>query len=57
MTVYLKSVGGEQIPLMVRMVVQRARLNWLPALSFVPEALDPPNGCCLTTAPLGLSLM
>ena len=26
-------------------------------LSLVPEALDPPKGCCPTTAPVGLSLM
>lgn len=29
----------------------------LPALSLVPEALAPPNGCCPTTAPVLLQLM
>ena len=28
-----------------------------PALSLVPLARAPPNGCCPTTAPVGLSLM
>ena len=31
------------------------RLNTEPALSFVPEALAPPKGCCPTIAPVGLS--
>ena len=26
-------------------------------LSFVPEPLAPPKGCCPTTAPVGLSLI
>ena len=29
----------------------------LPALSLVPDLRAPPNGCCPTTAPVGLSLM
>ena len=33
------------------------RFNSDPALSFVPDALLPPNGCCPTTAPVGLSLI
>jgi hypothetical protein len=36
---------------------QRKRFNDEPALSFVPEARPPPNGCCPTTAPVGLSLI
>jgi hypothetical protein len=36
---------------------QRNKFNGEPALSFVPEALAPPNGCCPTTAPVGLSLI
>ena len=36
--------------------VQRNKFQALPALSFVPEARAPPNGCWPTTAPVGLSL-
>ena len=42
---------------MVRGVTQRIRLIIDPALSLVPDPLEPPNGCCPTTAPVGLSLM
>ena len=35
---------------------QRSKLYELPALSLVPEARAPPNGCWPTTAPVGLSL-
>ena len=42
---------------MVRVEVQRIRLNTEPALSLVPEAREPPKGCWPTTAPVGLSLM
>ena len=42
---------------MVRWLVQRRRLSTEPALSFVPEAREPPKGCWPTTAPVGLSLM
>ena len=39
---------------MVRGLIQRMRLSELPALSFVPEARAPPNGCWPTTAPVRL---
>ena len=54
---YLKSRGGLNVSLMERALTQRTRLSFEPALSFVPEARAPPNGCCPTTAPVGLSLM
>lgn len=54
---YLKSVGGRKFSLMARGEVQRMRFHREPALSFVPEARLPPNGCWPTTAPVGLSLM
>lgn len=54
---YLKSVDGIRVSLMVRGLTQRMRLRKLPALSFVPEALDPPKGCCPTIAPVGLSFI
>jgi hypothetical protein len=40
-----------------RVLTQRSRFSFEPALSFVPEARAPPNGCWPTTAPVGLSLM
>jgi hypothetical protein len=40
-----------------RALIQRTRLSLEPALSFVPDARAPPNGCWPTTAPVGLSLM
>ena len=54
---YLKSVGVRKFSLMVLGETQRSRFQTEPALSFVPEARAPPNGCCPTTAPVGLSLM
>ncbi|SKZ41302.1 Uncharacterised protein [Mycobacteroides abscessus subsp. abscessus] len=42
---------------MVRVDVQRIRFAFEPALSLVPDARAPPNGCWPTTAPVGLSLM
>ena len=33
------------------------KMRWLPALSLVPDALAPPNGCCPTIAPVGLSFI
>ena len=36
--------------------VQRSRFIHEPALSLVPLAREPPNGCWPTTAPVGLSL-
>ena len=53
---YLWSVGGTKVSLMVRGETQRIRLNTDPALSLVPLARAPPNGCWPTTAPVGLSL-
>ena len=48
--------GGTDVSLTVRGDDQRMRLFDQPALSFVPDARPPPNGCCATTAPVGLSL-
>lgn len=42
---YLKSFGGTRFSLMDRGDVQRIMLWKPPALSLVPEALPPPNGC------------
>ena len=42
--------------MIVRGETQRMRFHIEPALSFVPDARAPPNGCCPTTAPVGLSL-
>ena len=41
---------------MDRVLVHRSRFCIEPALSLVPEARPPPNGCWPTTAPVGLSL-
>jgi hypothetical protein len=40
---------------MARGFAHLKRLSCEPALSFVPEAAAPPNGCWPTTAPVGLS--
>ena len=53
---------GKHLPhllfsLIVLVETQRMRLKIEPALSLVPDALAPPNGCCPTTAPDGLSLI
>ena len=53
---YRWSVGGCRFSLSVRGAVQRSRFSGEPALSWVPEARAPPNGCWPTTAPVGLSL-
>jgi len=42
---------------MLRGETQRSRLSQVPALSLVPEAREPPNGCCPTTAPVRLSFI
>src|SRR5256714_1418 len=52
---YHGSRGGTKFSLTARALVQRIRFSRLPALSFVPLARPPPNGCCPTTAPVGLS--
>src|SRR6202050_4445839 len=52
-----ESGGGSERSLIVRVFTQRIRLKIEPALSLVPLALAPPNGCWPTTAPVGLSLM
>jgi hypothetical protein len=49
-------VGGTNVSLIVRGLTQRIRFHIEPALSFVPDALEPPKGCWPTTAPVGLSL-
>ena len=49
-------VGGRhEVSLIVRALTHRIRFHMEPALSFVPEARAPPNGCWPTTAPVGLS--
>ena len=53
---YRYAVGGTNVSLIVRGDAQRSRFSGEPALSLVPEARAPPNGCCPTTAPVGLSL-
>ena len=52
---YLQFFGGLPTSLMARGDTQRYRLRMLPALSLVPEARPPPNGCWPTTAPVLLS--
>lgn len=54
---YFQSWGGLKVSLIVRGEIQRCRFCGAPALSFVPLALEPPKGCCPTTAPVGLSLI
>src|SRR5262249_45377705 len=54
---YRQSVGGTNVSLIVRAAPNRRRLSAEPALSSVPDARAPPNGCWPTTAPVGLSLM
>ena len=46
----------DEVSLIVRGETQRIRFQIEPALSFVPDAREPPNGCWPTTAPVGLSL-
>ena len=56
--VYFNNDGdGTRVALRVRGDSQRMRFCGAPALSLVPDARAPPNGCCPTTAPVGLSLM
>ena len=54
---YLQSCGTSSVRLTDLGLIHRNRLRGPPALSFVPLALAPPNGCWATTAPVGLSLM
>jgi hypothetical protein len=42
--------------LMLLADTNREKIEILPALSFVPLARPPPNGCCPTTAPVDFSL-
>ncbi len=42
---YATSAVGAKFSLITRGLVQRIMLNTEPALSFVPEPRDPPNGC------------
>jgi hypothetical protein len=49
--------GGENVSFSARALTHRSRFIFDPALSLVPDARAPPNGCCPTTAPVGLSLM
>ena len=50
-----ESVGGANVSLITRVLIQRCRLALDPALSLVPAPRAPPKGCCPTTAPVGLS--
>ena len=43
------------VSFVVRIVTQRLRFQSDVALSFVPDAREPPNGCRPTTEPVGLS--
>jgi hypothetical protein len=52
---YRWSVAATNVSLIDRALVHRRRFCGEPALSFVPLARPPPNGCCPTTAPVGLS--
>ena len=47
---------GTNVSLIARVLVHRSRFCAEPALSLVPLARPPPNGCWPTTAPVGLSL-
>ena len=49
--------AGTKVSLIVRGDTHRSRFRIEPALSLVPLPRAPPNGCCPTTAPVGLSLM
>jgi hypothetical protein len=40
-----------------RGLAKRIMFHTVPALSLVPDALAPPNGCCPTTEAVDLSLM
>src|SRR3982751_16170 len=46
-----------KVSLIVRGLTQRMRFHIEPALSFVPDARAPPNGCWPTTAPGGFSVI
>ena len=50
------AAAAMNVSLIVRGDTQRIRFHIEPALSFVPDARAPPNGCWPTTAPVGLSL-
>ena len=54
---YPQSCGMSSVRFTERGLIHRSRLSGPPALSLVPLALAPPNGCWATTAPVGLSLM
>ena len=56
MGVAVVAVAGTKVSLIDRGLAQRIRFHIEPALSLVPEARAPPNGCWPTTAPVGLSL-
>jgi len=57
MKLYLKSSAGTKFSFIARAETDLKRFIIVPALSFVPDALEPPKGCCPTTAPVGLSLI
>lgn len=54
---YVTFSVGMNSSLMALILTNRESSVALPALSFVPLALDPPKGCCPTTAPVHLQLM
>jgi hypothetical protein len=47
---YFQSVGGINVSVSVCELIQRIRFRIEPALSFVPIAPAPPNGCFPTIA-------
>ena len=51
----LSKLDEAKADLIARGLTHRRRFSGLPALSFVPDARAPPNGCWPTTAPVGLS--
>lgn len=53
---YSTSTVGPNSSLMLLTLTNLDSKLALPALSFVPDALAPPNGCCPTTAPVDLQL-
>lgn len=54
---YSTLVVGPNSSFMLLMLTNRPMMAALPALSLVPDALAPPNGCWPTTAPVLLQLM
>jgi len=53
---YSTEVSFKKLSLIALMLTNLDSKFAEPALSFVPDALAPPNGCCATTAPVLLQL-